>query len=155
MLKPGGRLLNFDANWYGYLYDEEKRKAYEQDRKNVEQHSLDDHYLCTDIDAMEQIALQMPLSAQTRPGWDTEILKKTGFAEIHTDTSVWERVWSKEEKLNYGSTPMFMINGRKVGLKVMPNTANIEWQYASRSRGGLQLVFWNWQKENLNFRQLY
>jgi len=118
VLKVGGRLLNFDANWYGYLYDEEKRKAYEQDRKNVEQHSLDDHYLCTDIDAMEQIALEMPLSAKTRPGWDAEILKETGFAEIHTDTKVWERVWSEEEKLNYGSTPMFMIHGRKGDSKV-------------------------------------
>lgn len=105
VLKPGGKLLNFDANWYGYLYDEEKRDAYEQDRKNVEQLSLDDHYLCTDIDAMEQIALQMPLSAQTRPGWDMEILKKTGFAEIHTDISVWERVWSKEENSTMAPHP--------------------------------------------------
>ena len=29
VLKAGGRLLNFDANWYGYLYEEEQRKAYE------------------------------------------------------------------------------------------------------------------------------
>mgnify|MGYP000046141615 CR=1 FL=1 len=113
VLKPGGKLLNFDANWYGYLYDEKKREAYEQDRKIVEQMSLDDHYLCTDIDTMEQIALQMPLSVQKRPCWDREILKKTGFVEVQTDTKVWERVWSKEEMLNYGSTPMFMINGRK------------------------------------------
>ena len=28
------------------------------------------------------------------------------------------RKWSKEEKLNYGSTPMFMINGRKGDSKV-------------------------------------
>lgn len=33
VLKAGGRLLNFDANWYGYLYEEERRKAYENDRK--------------------------------------------------------------------------------------------------------------------------
>lgn len=26
VLKSGGVLLNFDANWYGYLYDEEKKK---------------------------------------------------------------------------------------------------------------------------------
>lgn len=113
VLKPGGKLLNFDANWYGYLYDEKKREAYEQDRKNVEQLSLDDHYLCTDIDAMEQIALQMPLSARMRPEWDREILKNTGFAKVRTDTEVWDRVWSREEKLNYGSTPMFMINAQK------------------------------------------
>ena len=26
VLKKGGRLLNFDANWYHHLFDEEKRK---------------------------------------------------------------------------------------------------------------------------------
>lgn len=118
ILKTGGKLLNFDANWYGYLFDEKKREAYEEDRKLVEQMKLDDHYLCTDIDAMEQIALQMPLSARMRPGWDVKILKETGFEEIHTDITVWERVWSQEEKLNYASTPMFMVKGRKGGCKL-------------------------------------
>lgn len=113
VLKSGGKMLNFDANWYGYLFDEKKREAYEKDRKIVEQMKLDDHYLCTDIDTMEQIALQMPLSARKRPEWDVEVLNKTGFEDIYTDNSVWKRVWSQEEKLNYGSTPMFMINGRK------------------------------------------
>lgn len=113
VLKPGGKLLNFDANWYGYLYDEEKRQAYERDRKNVEQMELDDHYLCTDIDTMEHIALEMPLSARVRPQWDVETLSEIGVSEVYADTKVWERVWSTEEKLNYGSTPMFMIRGRK------------------------------------------
>ena len=109
VLDEGGRLLNFDANWYGYLYDEEKRRAYEQDRKNVEQKQLDDHYLCTDIDRMERIALEMPLSSQARPQWDLTALQELGFEEIRADQTVWERVWSAEEKLNYGSTPMFMV----------------------------------------------
>lgn len=114
VLKPDGVLLNFDANWYGYLYDEEKREAYEQDRKNVEAQSLDDHYLCTDIDRMEQIALQVPLSAKMRPEWDKQVLREIGFDEIAADEQIWKRVWSEEEKLNYASTPMFMIIGKKV-----------------------------------------
>ena len=113
VLRPGGILLNFDANWYGYLYDEEKREAYEQDRKNVESQSLEDHYLCTDIDAMERIARKVPLSHITRPQWDTEVMEETGFEEISWDTDVWKRVWSEEERLNYASTPMFMVTGRK------------------------------------------
>lgn len=113
VLKPSGVLLNFDANWYGYLYDEEKRSAYEQDRKNVEEHKLEDHYLCTDIDAMEQIALQVPLSGIGRPIWDVQVLRQIGFQKIQTDTQIWRRVWSGEEKLNYASTPMFMIYGEK------------------------------------------
>ena len=113
VLKPGGKLLNFDANWYGYLYDEEKRQAYEADRKSVKSENLDDHYLCTDIDRMEKIALQMPLSAIQRPSWDRKFLKKNGFGSVAVDTQIWERVWSQEEKLNYHSTPMFMISAVK------------------------------------------
>lgn len=109
VLKPGGILLNFDANWYGYLYDGEKRKAYEQDRVNVEKSALEDHYLCTDIDAMEKIALQVPLSRIGRPDWDRRVLEETGFQGIRTDEDIWQRLWSKEEKLNYGSTPLFLI----------------------------------------------
>ena len=33
VLKEGGRLLNFDANWYHHLFDEEKRREYEKDRR--------------------------------------------------------------------------------------------------------------------------
>lgn len=113
VLKPGGKLLNFDANWYGYLYDEEKRQSYEEDRKIVENENLDDHYLCTDIDRMEKIALQMPLSAIERPVWDRNILKEIGFESVSIDLDIWERVWSQEEKLNYHSTPMFMICAEK------------------------------------------
>lgn len=109
VLKKGGKLLNFDANWYGYLYDEKKREAYENDRKNVEKVSLDDHYLCTDIDRMEKIALQVPLSEAKRPIWDVKVLESLGAANIQVDEEIWQQVWSEEEKLNYGSTPMFMV----------------------------------------------
>lgn len=113
VLKPGGRLLNFDANWYGYLYDDKKREAYENDRRNVERGSLDDHYLCTDIDRMEKIALQVPLSETRRPGWDVKVLKELGASQIQVNEDIWQQVWSEEEKLNYGSTPMFMIEVKK------------------------------------------
>lgn len=113
VLAEGGTLLVYDANWYGYLYDEEKRMAYEKDRQNVERSQLDDHYLCTDIDRMEEIAKKVPLSAKNRPGWDVEVLKEIGFAEIRTDESIWQSVWSEEERLNYASTPMFLVSGQK------------------------------------------
>ena len=113
VLKKGGKLLNFDANWYGYLYDDKKREAYENDRKNVEKGSLDDHYLCTDIDRMEKIALQVPLSETKRPGWDVKVLEALGAAQIQVNEDIWQQVWSEEEKLNYGSTPMFMVEAVK------------------------------------------
>ena len=113
VLKPGGVLLNFDANWYGYLYDAEKKEAYEADRKKVEEQQLDDHYLCTDIDRMENIARQVPLSAMERPAWDTKVLESLGVCSIQTDSEIWKRVWSEEERLNYASTPMFLVRAEK------------------------------------------
>ena len=113
VLKPGGVLLNFDANWYGYLYDEEKKEAYEADRKKVEEQQLDDHYLCTDIDRMENIARQVPLSAMERPAWDTKVLESLDVCSIQTDSEIWKRVWSEEEGLNYASTPMFLVRAEK------------------------------------------
>lgn len=76
VLKPGGVLLNFDANWYHHLFDKEKRAAYEADRNKVSSLGMHDDYTCTDIEAMEVIARQVPLSHIQRPEWDCQILKK-------------------------------------------------------------------------------
>ena len=113
VLKTGGKLLNFDANWYHHLFDEKKRRAYEEDRQKVERLHMDDHYTCTDIDAMEEIARQVPMSRIMRPAWDIQVLEEYAEGQIETDEAVWERVWDATERMNYASTPMFLISARK------------------------------------------
>ena len=113
VLKKGGKLLNFDANWYHHLFDEEKRREYEEDRRRVENMSMEDHYTCTDIDAMEEIARQIPMSRTMRPAWDLEVLKNVNDGQAYADEHVWERVWDQTEKVNYASTPMFLIHAEK------------------------------------------
>ncbi len=113
VLKKGGLLLNFDANWYAHLFDRTKREEYEEDRRNVQNLQLEDHYIGTDIDEMERIAREVPLSPIQRPAWDVQTLKKAGFHQIDTDEAVWKRVWSDVEKINYASTPMFLVKAVK------------------------------------------
>lgn len=113
VLKPGGLLCNFDAAWYGHLYDEEKRSGYEKDRQRVEEKNLEDYYTGTDIERMEAIARQVPLSRQKRPQWDVEALKNAGLTEVSCDTEVWKQVWTEEEIANNGSTPIFLLSGKK------------------------------------------
>lgn len=113
VLKPGGVLLNFDANWYHHLFDEEKRAAYEADREKVSNLGLEDDYLSTDIEAMEAIARQVPLSRIQRPEWDRRILGDLNGMQIETDHHIWQRVWCDAEKVNNGSTPMFMVSCSK------------------------------------------
>lgn len=109
VLKDGGLLLNFDANWYGHLFRTDLREAYEEDRRRVESEELEDHYTCTNIDWMEDIARKMPLSPVMRPAWDRQVLKKTGFSKVRVEENIGERVWSLTERMNYASTPMFCV----------------------------------------------
>ena len=112
VLKPGGVLMNFDANWYHYLFDDEARDAYEQDRENSADEGLADLNVGDNFDRMEQIAREIPLSKANRPAWDMETLMNLGLS-VKADTRIWERVWSHQEKINFASTPMFLVCGEK------------------------------------------
>jgi SAM-dependent methyltransferase len=113
VLKPGGRLFVFDANWYAYLFDDEKLQEYEEDRENVKEEGLFDFNNVENAEKMEQIAMTLPLSKENRPEWDESALLKCGFSAVSTDTEIWQKVWDREEQINFGSTPMFLIQAVK------------------------------------------
>lgn len=113
VLKTDGRLINFDANWYLHLFDSVYKAGFDQDRKNTQQQGIPDHYINTDTVTMTQIAEVLPLSKVLRPQWDATVLLNTGFKQCLFDVNIGEKVWDHEEKINYGSTPMFMIVAEK------------------------------------------
>ena len=113
VLKKGGVLYNFDADWYGHLYNEEKRSSYEKDRKQTEEQNVEDYYSGTDIEKMEEIARQVPLSRLERPKWDIETMQKAGFLDVSCDEEVWKEVWTEEEIINNSTSPIFLLTGRK------------------------------------------
>ncbi|MCQ2509017.1 MAG: methyltransferase domain-containing protein [Lachnospiraceae bacterium] len=117
LLDQGGLLLNFDANWYRYLVDEEKMAAYEQDRNNAKESGTYDCNVGDNFDKMEELALQMPLTSTLRPAWDEQVLTAIGFGTVEVDAEIWKTVWSEEEKISCASTPMFMIKARKSDIK--------------------------------------
>lgn len=115
VLKPGGLLLNFDANWYAYLFDDEAQAAYDRDRANSAEQGVWDQNVEAEgenFDVMEDIARRVPLSKIPRPAWDLKQLTAHGL-QAEADEEVWQRVWSEEEKISFASTPMFLVRGRK------------------------------------------
>ena len=113
VLKPGGVLLNFDANWYGYLYDEEKKERTRQTGRKWKSSSS------TTI-----------ICARTLTAWKTlrvrcRSLRWNGRRGIrrcsNSSASVPSRPIPKsgsasgreEERLNYASTPMFLVRAEK------------------------------------------
>lgn len=117
VLTAGGLLLNFDANWYAYLFDDVAMAAYQQDRQNSAALGLGDVNIGEHFDIMENIARQAPLTAIKRPDWDADILTGLGL-RVSTDHRVWERVWDQQEKTNCASTPMFLVQGEKAAAFV-------------------------------------
>lgn len=112
-LKKGGRLINFDANWYLHLFDEQYRQGFEQDRANTAKFQVADHYANPNTKIMDDIARTLPLSQQLRPQWDAKTLLDIGFNQLMIDTQISETLWDFEEKVNGASTPMFMIVAQK------------------------------------------
>lgn len=115
VLRPGGLFLNFDANWYHYLYDAEKQAAYDRDRARVRQRGMEDYNTAPDIDeqAMEEIVRAVSLGRVQRPHWDVQTLSRLHMDDIRADTEVWKRVWFAAEQVNFASTPLFMVSAVK------------------------------------------
>ena len=115
VLKKGGVLLNFDANWYAYLFDEDAQAAWDRDRRSSAERGVRDQNVEAEgehFDVMEEIARRVPLSKIARPAWDLQQLASLGL-KAEADETVWKRVWSEEETISFASTPMFLVRGRK------------------------------------------
>ena len=112
VIKKGGLLLNFDANWYNYLYYDEAKEAFKKDKAVSKELNFDQEKDGVKYSDMEEIAKKIPLSSIIRPAWDKEILSQLGM-NVVADTSIWEKVWTEKERLSYASTPLFLIKATK------------------------------------------
>ena len=103
VLKPGGLLLNFDAN-YGAVNFAETSDLPENHAHNQLGNSM--------MQECEDIKRQLPISSYIRPAWDVEELGKVGMEQISIDLGLSKRVY-KEKDAFYNPTPMFAIAARK------------------------------------------
>ena len=104
VLKPGGLLLNFDAN-YGSTNFAETSDLPENHAHNQLGNSL--------MQECEDIKRQLPISSYLRPAWDVEELGKAGMEQISIDLGVSRRVYKEKDEF-YNPTPMFAIGARKI-----------------------------------------
>ena len=115
VLRPGGVLLVFDANWYRYLCDTDldAMRHADQDGKTVEGQEADAKATPGQERQCELIAAKLPLTSVLRPAWDLETLGALGVACAWADEGVWQRVWTKGEKSFYRTSPLFMVKAVK------------------------------------------
>lgn len=116
VLKPGGVLLIFDANWHLPICDpklrEESIRRFQActekygDAFNKYTENKDEHF-------EEEITEEHLLGDQIRPDWDMGLLQGVGFSDITCERNIIDEMWDEKEILLYGHTPMFMIRAVK------------------------------------------
>ena len=112
VLKPGGRMIAFDANWNLRLFDENKRKEYERDQEEYRETYTDIPFPVHSAD-MDDFRRGMPLCAEIRPQWDLCALVRTGYRKIICETDLRKQIYDEREQLINRSAPMFMLIGEK------------------------------------------
>jgi ubiquinone/menaquinone biosynthesis C-methylase UbiE len=106
VLKPGGKLLIYDANWHMHFFDEEMMKRVCQNEKNHLEKYGEPRLVSGNDTAY---FMELPLSNTFRPAWDIEALKRIGFEEIYIEEDIGRFVYEEWEKSLYAESPLFEI----------------------------------------------
>lgn len=80
VLKPSGRILNFDGNHYLHCYNN-LYQQYRNSKSYVDPHKKE-HLKGVDISRMEHIAKNLPLSKIERPAWDVQSFLEMGVKSV-------------------------------------------------------------------------
>ena len=105
VLKPGGVLLNFDAEYAAHV------RSHSVQNRKVAPDSPYGHVGMTDALQQENDAITLSMDiGQARPEWDGEVLTRLGFQSCQTDTQVGKRLLGE---LDLTTAPMFGIFARK------------------------------------------
>ena len=106
VLKPGGVLLNFDAN-YGAVDFTDTSDLPKNHAHNQIENTL--------MQECEDIKRQLSISNYARPAWDLEALSNSGVQQFQIDVGVSQRVYI-EKNAFYNPTPLFAVCGKKGDL---------------------------------------
>lgn len=115
VLRPGGKLVVFDANWYLYLAnpDIDAQRRFDQEGSDIVEWKEDARATTAEERRCEAIAAELPLTPVVRPAWDLEILSDLGASHVQADENVWAEVWTESEGRFYASSPLFLIEAVK------------------------------------------
>lgn len=116
VLKPGGVLLIFDANWHlPYQPGPVREDAIRREREGLEKYgsgyTYDGSYEYIDSE-LNPKEFQVFGNA-VRPDFDIGVLRQLLYGEITFDRDMTGELWSEKEKLMYGATPLYMLRAVK------------------------------------------
>lgn len=100
VLRPGGVLLNFDADYGGVDFTELARLHGRHAHADINAAMLEE---------CEEIRRALPLSSRQRPRWDVEALRRAGFARACCDEELSGRIYPHDDTAAYNPVPLFAL----------------------------------------------
>ena len=105
VLKPGGVLLNFDANYgmsdFTDVADLPENHAHQEIGDEM-------------MRECEEIKRQLPISSYSRPAWDLETLGAMKLQKFQVDLGISSRIYVEKDEF-YNPVPIFTLCGKKEG----------------------------------------
>lgn len=106
LLRPGGVLINFDADYARNVRDQNQQESY------IRETEAYGHIGLTSDLAREnaEITLAAPAAGAMRPLWDLRLVQEAGFSVFGTDRTAGARILRERD---LSDAPMFLIWARK------------------------------------------
>ncbi len=101
LLKPGGILINFDADYTHEKNDEPLPPNHSH--KNIGEGLIEKY---------EDLKDMLRDGQKLRPAWDVTLLQDAGFVDITVDEEVYKRIYPEKDEF-YNPTPIFTLVAHK------------------------------------------
>lgn len=131
VLRPGGKILIYDANWHMHFFDKDlmdRVKKHEEDY--FKKYGKREVISSGDMDYLNTA----PLTSIIRPDWDNKVLTSLGM-EVTIQTDVGSFVYEEWEKELYQESPLFEICAVKKAREERAEKMHTYWQERSETFG--------------------
>jgi SAM-dependent methyltransferase len=110
MLRPGGVMRYFDAEWYFHLRSPETRELRKRDIEDIEAKG---GFVYSEADRLEAMAENLPMTYLKRPEWDRVFWSEREDMSFNVETELNSVLYTEKEQLQYRLYPEFLITVRR------------------------------------------
>jgi ubiquinone/menaquinone biosynthesis C-methylase UbiE len=109
VLRTGGKIIIFDANYGHYCFDEQIARQKKKDEEKYRQIYGVSHKTNTISD---EYIKEMFLSDKSRPAWDIGVFESLGM-RVYSETNTGSELYSEVSTLLNSTAPLFMVVAEK------------------------------------------
>lgn len=131
VLKPGGKIIIYDANWHMHFFDEVlMKKVRQREEDHFKKYGVKEIISGGDMEYFKTA----PLTSIMRPQWDKKTLEALDM-EVDIEEDVGRNVYEEWEKHLYAESPLFCVCATKKDRRELTENMHTYWQERSKTFG--------------------